>query len=63
MTLLEEALIAVIWVGYGAFAAYQTENIEKDFLMIIYFYSVYMVCSPIVFIIKAFHGATKKYKL
>ncbi len=53
-------LIAIIWIGYGAFAAYQTDC-EGDLNDKAGYYFLYIIFAPIVFIIKALYGAFKIY--
>lgn len=66
LTNLEITLIAIIWVVYGIFAAYQTKenkdmysSLEEDANR----YPLYITFAPIVLIVKAIHGIFKKYKL
>ncbi len=61
MTNLEAILIMIVWVGYGIFAAYQSDNtISEENKVAQYFF--YAILSPIVFICKALYGAFKTYK-
>ncbi len=60
MTTLEIVLIAIMWIGYGLFAAYQTSAYKdnKEFL-----YFLYPTISPIILVAKMIYGAFKKYDL
>lgn len=58
MNPLEILLISIIWMAYGAFAAYQTQN-DNDRAGT---YICYVFIAPLIFIIKAFYGAFKKYE-
>ena len=64
MTPLEQIFFAIIWIGYGAFAAYQTKTDESSDKVI--FYIIYIIFAPLVFLAKAgygaFYGAFRKYK-
>lgn len=57
MTNLEISLIVIFWIGYGAFAAYQTDG-GKDTTD----YIMYIILSPLVFFTKAIYGIFKRYK-
>ncbi len=60
MTTLEFFLIAIIWIGYGGYAASRTTLInptdEVDKVFIIVF-------APIVFLYRTFRGITDEYKM
>lgn len=58
MTTLEWVLLIILWIGYGAFAAYQT---DQDDTYKAGTYMWYILFSPGLFIIKCFYGAFKKY--
>jgi len=60
MTNLEITLIAIIWIGYGVFAVYQSKDLEDS--VVVPLFGVYIIFSPIVFIIKALYGVFKQYK-
>ena len=51
-------LLAIIWIGYGAFAAYQSRD-HYGYDHGLYF--LYITCSPIIFILKCLYGAFKTY--
>ena len=60
MTPLENILIALLWVGYGAFAAYQSRRtIWYDDAGL---YVAYIYFAPLVFVAKCIYGAFKEYK-
>ncbi len=63
MTILEYILISIIWVGYGIFAGYQDKSFTDDDNEKIAIYIVFILFSPLVFIIKALYGAFKEYNI
>lgn len=61
MTTLEIILIAVVWMGYGAFAGMQTKitiRCSDKIALEIFF----LIFAPIIFVLKAMYGAFKEYK-
>lgn len=62
MTALEIILIVILWVGYGAFATYQTKDLDLDEENVFVWFFIYIIFSPIVFVVKALYGAFKKYR-
>lgn len=69
MTTLEIILTAIIWIAYGVFAAYQTEesasnvlteSYKKDNVATVSLFII-IIFSPIVFIGRAVIGIFKKY--
>lgn len=59
MTSLEQILISIVWIGYGLFAAYQSEGaVFKDDWQ----WFVYPVFAPLIFVLKALYGALKRYE-
>jgi hypothetical protein len=61
MTHLELVLTAIIWIAYGAFAAYQTGD-DDDEVMFDWIYPYYIIFAPGVLICKALYGIFKKYR-
>ncbi len=62
MTILEIILTGILWTAYGAFAAYQSRESIGNEEGLIALYFIYIICSPIVFLIKAIYGVFKEYK-
>ena len=62
MTTLEIILIAIIWIGYGLFAAYQSREMNLNSEDQSGMYIVYIVFAPMIFILKCLYGAFKKYE-
>jgi hypothetical protein len=64
MTTLEIILLAILWVIYGLFTAYQITNEEDSDDVIIGIYFLLILLSPIVLIIRIiigiFHSKTIK---
>lgn len=70
MTTLEIILIIIIWIAYGVFAAYQTEEGSSNVLTVSYYEREFdstislflmIIFSPIVFIVRALIGIFKRY--
>jgi hypothetical protein len=58
MTDLESILTIIIWVGYGAFSAYQTKNPYDE----VGVYVINIFFAPLIFISRALTGALGKTK-
>jgi len=62
MTILEIILLGIIWMGYGLFAAYQTETSHMSASDEVALSVVIVLFSPLVFIGRCLYGAFKKYR-
>lgn len=59
MTPLEQFLTAIIWIAYGAFAAFRTTESVNELGK----YICYITAAPLVMFVKAIYGIFKDYEL
>lgn len=62
MTNFEIFSVACFWIGYGLFAAYQTDREGWEEEAVIALWCFYPLFAPIVFVSKCLYGAFKKYE-